>query len=64
MKMLIAAILMFSTVAHAEYLAPRRSELRQQAVQKNVKSERNISRSLRMARSSRMRRRAGCRFGG
>jgi hypothetical protein len=45
MKMLIAAILMFSTVAHAEYLAPRRSELRQQAVQKNVKSERNISRA-------------------
>jgi hypothetical protein len=45
MKLLIAAILLVSTVAHAEYLAPRHNELRQQAMQKNAKSERALSRS-------------------
>lgn len=45
MKMLIAAIVMLSTVAHAEYLAPRKSELRQQTIQNNAKSERALTRS-------------------
>jgi hypothetical protein len=49
MKILIAAVTalgLLSTVAHAEYLAPRRSpELRQQTVQKTAKSERAVSRS-------------------
>jgi hypothetical protein len=45
MKMLIAALVMFSSVARAEYLAPHRSDVRQQTLQKTAKSERALSRS-------------------
>jgi hypothetical protein len=44
MKSIIAAILLVSTVAHAEYLTPKKSEVRQQAIQKSTKAEKAIKR--------------------
>ena len=43
MKSIIAAILLVSTVAHAEYLAPKKSEVRQQP-HKSSKTEKAIKR--------------------
>ncbi len=44
MKSIIAAILLVSSVAHAEYRASKKSEVRQQAVQKSTKAEKSIKR--------------------
>ena len=45
MKLILAALLVSTTLARAESIAPSRNELRTQAVQRNAKSDRSPSRA-------------------